>query len=272
MLTELHRAELATLGHTRLAGVVSAGAAAAMADAVWAGLAARGIDRADPSTWPDGSPRKLQRLTRDGVFDGFATPGLLAAVAELLGPDGWAAEGSWGPALVTFPQAAPWTLPHQVWHLDLPGRGDPDRHFVARLFGFATDVAPRGGGTLVVEGSHELVRRMVAVAPGHEAGSSADLRKRLVAAHPWFRALSREGGDRIAQFMVDGDEVDGVRVRVAELTGAAGDVAIMLPWTLHNLSMNAAATPRFMVTQTYLRADQPYYLPAAATSGDGGVS
>ena len=95
---------------------------------------------------------------------------------------------------------------------------------------------------------------MVAGAPGHDAGRSADLCRRLAAAHPWFRALCREGGgDRVRRFMTDGEEIDGVRVRVAELTGAAGDVAIMLPWTLHNLSMNTAATPRFMVTQSLHR-------------------
>jgi hypothetical protein len=27
----------------------------------------------------------------------------------------------------------------------------------------------------------------------------------------------------------------------------------MLPWTLHNISMNCARAPRFMVTQTLLR-------------------
>ena len=77
-----------------------------------------------------------------------------------------------------------------------------------------------------------------------------------MADHSWFRALGREGsegGDRVRQFMVDGDEIDGVRVRVAELTAAAGDVVVMQPWTLHNLSMNCADRPRFMVTHTVYR-------------------
>ena len=69
------------------------------------------------------------------------------------------------------------------------------------------------------------------------------------------RALGREGtgpepAERVRRFMVDGDEIDGVRVRVAELTAGAGDVVAMLPWTLHNFSMNCAAVPRFMVTHT----------------------
>ena len=51
------------------------------------------------------------------------------------------------------------------------------------------------------------------------------------------------------QFMLDGDEVDGVRVRVAELTGEAGDVVVMLPWTLHSLAMNCSPA-RFAVTHS----------------------
>ena len=51
-----------------------------------------------------------------------------------------------------------------------------------RLFGYASDVVSGAGATLVVEGSHELVRRMVAAAPGHDAGGSAVLRKKLLAA------------------------------------------------------------------------------------------
>ncbi len=54
--------------------------------------------------------------------------------------------------------------------------------------------------------------------------------------------------------MTDGDEIDGVRVRVAELTAEAGDVVVMQPWTLHNLSMNCASGPRCMVTHTVFRS------------------
>ena len=62
--------------------------------------------------------------------------------------------------------------------------------------------------------------------------------------------------------MVDGDEIDGVHVRVAELTGRAGDVVVMQPWTLHNFSMNCADVPRFMVTHTVFRG------PARSPAGD----
>ena len=255
VLTGEQRARLDTVGWVRVPGVVGHATAAAMADAVWASLAARGIERDRPGTWPVGFVGKHQKLRTRRVFDPFgAAPATVALVDGLLGPGCWRDERPWGPALVTFPEPGPWTLPHKIWHVDLPGRGDPDRPAVVRMFAYVGDVVERGGATLVVEGSHELVRRRVAAAPGRDAGSSAELRRALLGSHAWFRALCREGGaDRTRRFMVDGDEIDGVRVRVAELTAAAGDLVVMQPWTMHNLSMNCRTTPRMMVTQTVHR-------------------
>jgi hypothetical protein len=248
------RAALDETGVGLLPGVVGRAEADAMADAVWASLARRGVERGDRRTWPVGYVSGHRALRQAGAFDGFGTPGLAAAIRAAVPAGDWVPARAWGPALVTFPEPGPWAVPHSVWHLDLPGRGDPDWPGVLRLFGFVGDVGPGGGGTLVVEGSHELVRRMVAAAPGHDAGRSSDVRRRLAASHPWFRALAREGGgDRVRRFMTEGEEIAGVHVRVAELTGAAGDVAVMLPWTVHSLGMNTAAAPRFMVTQSLHR-------------------
>ncbi len=66
-----------------------------------------------------------------------------------------------------------------------PG-GDPDRQEVVRLFGLIAEVRPRGGGTMVVEGSHELVRRLAASSSITDDGSSVEIRKALAATHPWF--------------------------------------------------------------------------------------
>lgn len=255
------RASFASTGILRISGVVERAVADSMADAMWAVLAERGVDRTDRTTWPTGFVGQMQPLRRGRVFDAFAAPQVSALVDELLGVGCWRETEPWGPALVTFPEPGPWILPHKTWHLDLPGRGNPDQDRVARLFGYATDVVPHGGGTLVVEGSHELVRRLVAASPTNDVGSSAELRNRLMHDHPWFRALCRESTtDRVAQFMEDGDEIDGVRVRVVELTAQAGDVVAMLPWTMHNFSMNCAAQPRCMVTHWI------YRLPAGGVS------
>jgi hypothetical protein len=115
-----------------------------------------------------------------------------------------------------------------------------------------------------------LVRRLIARTPDHDAGSSSDLRKTLARQHRWFAALLGDGADRARQFMVDGDEIDGVRVRVGELTGEAGDVTVMSPWTMHNFSMNCSSAPRLMVTHTVLRNDQRFY-PSAPRSAKRGA-
>jgi hypothetical protein len=260
VLTAEDHERLAATGIVRLPGAVDRATTDAMAAQVWESLAERGIDRADPGTWPEGYMGKHQSLRRRRVFDAFATPAVAALVDVLLGAGRWNEAGRWGPALVTFPESGPWTVPHRGWHVDVPATGDPDRATVARLFGYVSDVVPQGGGTVVVEGSHDVVRRLVAAAPDHDAGGSVSIRRRLLSLSPWFRALDREGaGDRVRQFMLDGDEVDGVRVRVAELTGEAGDVVVMLPWTLHSLAKNCSPAPRFMVTHSI------YAAPTAAT-------
>ena len=120
-------------------------------------------------------------------------------------------------------------------------------------------MVPRGGATLLVEGSPELVRRMVERSPNQNAGQSADVRRRSSAHSPWFKALTTAGGDRIDRFMTDGDEVDGVHVRVVEAIGNAGDVCLMHPWMLHNIARNYADRPRLMMTNTFLRDDNIYY-------------
>jgi hypothetical protein len=241
---------LHSTGTARIPGVVDRDAVEHMAATVWDSLAARGIDRRRRQTWPTGYLGKHQTLRKRRTFDAFGDAPTSAIVDELLGAERWRNDAPWGPALVTFPEPGPWAVPHRMWHFDLPARGNPDELAVVRLFGYVTDIAAGGGATVVVEGSHELVRRMVAISPTRDVGGSAGLRRRLSAHHPWFRALLREGGDRTRQFMVDGDEIDCVRVRVVELTAEAGDVVVMLPWTMHSLAMNCAAVPRFMVTQS----------------------
>ena len=251
MLAEQQRSQLDTRGFVHLPRVVDRAGADHMADLVWGSLADRGVERSDPATWPVGYVGKHQGLRRRRVFDAFDTDRTAAVADGLLGTGVWAVGQPWGPALVTFPEAGPWTVPHRTWHFDVPGRAHGGFPPVVRMFGYVTDVVSHGGGTAVVEGSAELVRRMVAEAPGQDAGSSAELRRRLVADHPWFRALCRAGGadgDRIGRFMTDGDEIDGVRVRVSELIAEAGDVVVMHPWTMHALAPNCAASPRFMVT------------------------
>ena len=260
MLTAAQHDELATRGLTYVRGAISRDQAAAIEDRMWAFLrsaasiatTARRGHRVDCN-------RHCRACARQTYSRRLPTNALTSIVDQLLGAGAWTQPGNGGQALVSFPQPGPWEIPHKVWHFDLPARGPIDRLCAVRVFGYAATVEPRGGATLLVEGSHELVRRMIAASATGNAGQSADVRRRLVRRAEWFKALCSAGGERIQHLMIDGDEVDGVPVRVIEATGAAGDVCVMHPWMLHNIAMNCADQPRLMMTQTYLRDDNPYY-------------
>ena len=51
--------------------------------------------------------------------------------------------------------------------------------------------------------------------------------------------------DQLVREMVEAD-LDGLPVRVVELTGRAGDVYVTHPWILHSIAPNASDTPRMM--------------------------
>ena len=253
MFADVDHARLVDVGHARLRGVVDRDRVAAMEDRVWRHLARRGISRDDRATWPTGSVGKLQGLRHGRVFDAFAADVVQVAVQRLLGTDTWTPATGWGPALITFPQPGPWEVRHRGWHFDLPARGPADQLPAVRLFGYIAAVIAHGGAPIVVEGSHEVVRRMLAASPDADAGGSARLRNKLIRRHPWFRALCAEGERHEAQFMRDGDELDGIPVRAIELTADPGDVVVMMPWTMHCSSMNCSPSPRLMVTHSVYR-------------------
>jgi hypothetical protein len=249
-------------GIVRVPSLVPADLTDHMQDAVWRFLSERdGVDRDDRATWPVGGVHKLQMLRAGGLFDDFMGHELAGLVDQLLGPGRWhrGVEAPGVQPLITFPAPGTWELPHKTWHVDLPARGPADRLTALRMLGLVSPVEPRGGGTLVVEGSHELVRRMVEERPEHDAGRSADVRRRLLRSHRWFCELAQPGAGRIERFMGASVDIDGVPVRVAEVTGGPGDVHLMHPWLLHNLSPNVRGQPRMMVTHTTYARDQPFF-------------
>jgi hypothetical protein len=88
-----------------------------------------------------------------------------------------------------------------------------------------------------------------------------------LAAHPWLRGLWERGGnngedgsdggdggggsddaDRIQRYMNDGTVIDGVPLRVVELTGEPGDVILMRCDCFHVVAPNRLAEPRMMLT------------------------
>ena len=118
------------------------------------------------------------------------------------------------------------------------------------IFAYLAPVQPRGGGTLVVTGSHRLTT------PKGPQAANAPVRSREVKAylrtlHPWLRDLWQAGGDpgRIHRYLTKGADIGGIHVQVEELTGEPGDAVIMHPRLLHVVAPNTLGVPRVMLLQ-----------------------
>jgi ectoine hydroxylase-related dioxygenase (phytanoyl-CoA dioxygenase family) len=260
MLTETQWAEFDERGIVRLTGVFDQAAATLMCSRIWEDLHARyGTAPAAPESWPTVQPTGFQALSRAGAFDAVAGAGLVAALDTLLGTHGWQRPRHWGVPLVTFPsRTAPWDVPHAQWHLDFPACSAGPDLVGLRVLAFLAPVRPHGGGTVVLVGSHRLVRSVIARCDPHARVHSAEVRRMFAQSAPWLRDLlapaAPDAPERIQRFMDEGAEIDGAHVRVVELTGAPGEVIIMHPWVLHAPAANCGTMPRFMVSESIYRS------------------
>lgn len=125
--------------------------------------------------------------------------------------------------MVTFPDAGgDWRLPHTLWHPDFGFSGRVDRPFAADVFAFFGEVAPHGGGTLVIARSHDLVGAFVDGRSAEQLSDYTATRDSFMASHPWLKELKTDDGDpdRNARFMDLDTDIGGVSVRVVELTAS----------------------------------------------------
>jgi hypothetical protein len=249
MLSRDQCEEFDRLGVLRLPGAVPPDDVAAMADSFWATLSAtHGIARDRADTWTVERPRHLQELKRSGVFNRMAVDAVRAALDDLLGAGAWRPPRTWGLPLVTFPNAqAAWTVPTTGWHVDSYG---PEHDLPGvTVFVFLAPVAVRGGGTVVVPGSHRLFNRHIATTG---IWRSAEVRAALGAEHPWLGGLWGDRAadpGRVARYLDEGAVIADTRFRVLELTGSPGDVVLMHPRTLHAAAPNGLDRPRMMLVE-----------------------
>lgn len=176
-------------------------------------------------------------------FNILTTPELLAVIQLLV--DGQKVEARGNPSLLfTLPQNQPWTMVN-AWHTDVPRQphgGIPG----VQMFTFLEPVCPRGGGTLVVAGSHRLVNNRKFI-------RSKDVRTRLKK-YPYFQELTANDLPNPEHFLTTPGNVGNVELQVVECHGEPGDVILTDLRLLHTLSMNTARIPRLMVTQRYFLA------------------
>jgi hypothetical protein len=258
------------LGYVKLAHAFTPDAAMAVQAFLGGKLAERGILKDDRATWTKPLVH-IKEAYNGPVFEACETDRLTDAVEDLVGEGRWrtrneSADWGWWPVNFSVGAGRAWDIPADGWHWD----GMHFRHTVdapdqglLMLCAFS-EVAPRGGGTLVAEGSHRSVARFLRQFEDGIAYKRAI--KTFPTSHAWFQDLtqarvrtfwggSRSGvrqpetiADRVTHFMAGRSrfDVDGAPLRVVELTAAPGDVFLCHPFLYHAASPNHSGRPRFM--------------------------
>jgi hypothetical protein len=262
VLTVEQRASFAAWGLVRLPAALDPDNARQMGDAVWTFLASeQGISPDDPSTWTTARPAGFGRLSRTGTLDRLWSPPIQGALLDLLGGDQRRERPR---VLMTLPQPnQTWDVPSAAWHFDFTPRQDRPGLRAVQVFVLLSDVRPQGGGTLVLTGSQRLVSRYVACT--QQEPKPRVVRGALSARHPWLAELwgrqssePDQAGDRTARFLEVPAEVDGVEIRVTEVTGSCGDAYIMNSDCFHATAPNALDVARVMCTSLVVRQPHGY--------------
>jgi hypothetical protein len=239
-------------GFLRVPAAFAAADAALIEAEWWAELAdVYGARRDDPATWraPKGDLKRPKLAESQHLVETRRAAGVLDG---LLGAGEWRWPRDWGRSVVTMPSGAPpeaWDVPSHIWHWDGVIGWNLERLASLFVVAFVSEVRPRGGGTAVLAGSPRLLMQRLAEVGSGPHQLETFRRDRFSRCHPWLAALTGHATsppDRVAAFMSEGVVIDGVSLRVEELSGAPGDMAFCHPLLLHCAAGNCRETPRFM--------------------------
>ena len=259
VLTEEELQSFRERGYVRIPQAFPRETALRIQDFMWAELERlHGIHRHDRSTWPTpradarwGQRYGLKKTKDNAIYNGIGSRRLLNAMYQIIGPRSWV-KNSWGGFLISFPVQGegPWTVSRD-FHPEIGAGPDLKVWRPPHLLTFAhvSDVRPKGGGTLVVEGSHRLVVRYFNGLKEVRAKQKTLIAK-FARSHPWLAELmgkTPDQGDRLRRFMSEGAMIEGVHARVVELTGEPGDAVLWHPALLHARSQNRSDTPKFVL-------------------------
>jgi ectoine hydroxylase-related dioxygenase (phytanoyl-CoA dioxygenase family) len=209
--------------------------------------------------------RILSGLKDNALLErGIAAPRLCEAINQVLGSGVWSVPERWGAFLITFPMGVSqtWELTDQAWHWD----NTLVNHFGQRttglfIFTLYSDIQPRGGGTLLVSGSHRLIEQFYhRLSPADQHLKQKSLKSRFAQSQSWLAeltGLTYESNNRTQRFMKETTEVDGVPVNVIEVTGKPGDAYLCHPAIFHAASPNHADVPRFMRVKGLAKQPNP---------------
>jgi hypothetical protein len=212
-----------------------------------------GIRRTDRSSWHQ-IAGDLKAAKHDPLQAGILTGQVRGVFDDLLGEAAWSPPRDWGRPLVTFPEPGAWQVPARLWHWDNPCELHLERPRALFVVSFIGSVAPGGGGTVILSGSPRLLLQQQRRIPaGERGGSGARIWERFHRSHPWLMALTGHApspADRTAAFMDGETVVEGVPLRVVELTGEPGDMVFCHPVMVHCAAPNRGTRPRFMRIKT----------------------
>jgi len=222
----------------------------AMEERWWRELAdAHHVHREDRTSWRQ-ITGDLKAAKRDPVQASILTERVRGVFDDLLGRGAWSPPRDWGRTIVSFPEPGAWDVPSRLWHWDNAGEPHLDQPRGLFVVSFIGPVAPRSGGTLILSGSPRLLIRQESRIPADQRRvSGARLWERFHRADPWLMALTGlapSPADRTAAFMDAETIVDGVPLRVVELTGEPGDMVFCHPVMVHCVGPNRGTRPRFM--------------------------
>ena len=220
---------------------------------------AHDIRRDDRSSWRQ-IPGDLKAAKRDPIQARILTMRVRGVFDDLLGKATWSPPRDWGRAIVTFPEPGAWEVPTRLWHWDNLCDLHIDQPRALFVVSFIGSVAPRSGGTLILSGSPRLlVQQERRIPASQRGGSGASIWERFHRSHPWLMALTGQApspADRTAAFMDEETIVEGVPLRVVELTGEPGDMVICHPVMVHCRAQNRGVRPRFMRIKQQLLTHQ----------------
>jgi hypothetical protein len=147
--------------------------------------------------------------------------------------------------LFTLPNLGPWQLPGG-WHADSPRLASGACPGV-QMFACLDEMAPRGGGTLMIAGSHKLFDfgRLIR---GKEATG-------LVRDDPFVSSLLADKRSWDADTPLPRGRSGDIELEVVEATGGPGDAYLVDLRTLHTGAPNATERPRMMVTDRFMPTD-----------------
>lgn len=154
-----------------------------------------------------------------GLHGALVTPELIDCVTRLGGRAPSAVQET--QLLLSPSHQGDWSLQGLNWHVDVTARPRDPLPGIQAFF-LVDDVAPRGGATLTLSGSHRI--------DSQRSGSGASLRDVLTSSSDLARDLQ------------------SLDIGIIEMSGRAGDVFLMDMRLLHTPSINATKNVRMMAT------------------------